>query len=41
MLTPDRKASATAIETSHGSMQGRSTVETAPSELSAPQEVSA
>src|SRR6516165_10673732 len=41
MLTPDRKASATAIETSHGSTQGRSTVETAPSELSVPQEVSA
>ena len=39
MLTPDRKASATAIET--GSTQGPSTVETAPSELSAPQEVRA
>ena len=39
MLTPDRKASATAIET--GSTQGPSTVERAPSELSAPQEVSA
>ena len=41
MLTPDRKAGATAIETSHGSTQGPSTVQTAPSELSAPQEVSA
>jgi hypothetical protein len=41
MLTPDRKASATAIETSHGSTQGPSTVQTAPSELNAPQEVSA
>jgi len=39
MLTPDRKASATAIET--GSTQGPSTVETAPSELSAPQEMRA
>ena len=38
MLTPDRKAGATAIETSHGSTQGPSTVQTAPSELSAPQE---
>ena len=39
MLTPDRKASTTAIET--GSTQGPSTVETAPSELSAPQEMRA
>ena len=39
MLTPDRKASATAIET--GSTQSPSTVEAAPSELNAPQEVSA
>ena len=38
MLTPDRRASATA---SHGAAQGLSTVETAPSELSAPQEASA
>ena len=30
MPTPDRKPSATAIETSHGSTQGPSTVETAP-----------
>jgi hypothetical protein len=39
MLTPDRKASTTAIET--GSTQGPSTVEAVPSGLSAPQEVSA
>jgi len=38
MLTPDRRASATA---SHGAAQGLSTVETARSELSAPQEASA
>jgi hypothetical protein len=39
MLTPDRKASTTAIET--GSTQGPSTVEAVPSGVSAPQEVSA
>jgi hypothetical protein len=41
MLAPDRKASAAAIETSRGSTQGPSTVETAPHQLSTPQEPSA
>ena len=41
MPTPDRKATATAIETSHDSTQGPSTVEPAPPHPSAPQEASA
>ena len=41
MPTPDRKATATAIETSHDSTQGPSTVEPAPPQPSAPQEASA
>jgi hypothetical protein len=41
MLTPNRKASAAAIETPNGSTWGPSTVETAPPELSASQEVRA
>lgn len=41
MPTPDRKTSATAIETSHGSRQDPSTAGPAPPKLSAPQEASA
>ena len=35
ILTPDRKASVTAIESSHGSTEGPSNIETAPQEASA------